>query len=55
MNEFLHILSQPDNLPIAGMLLAVLALLGVWLRQALRNDRLLRDERASDIGEEMRR
>jgi len=38
MEHFLHILRQPDNLPIAGMAVALLFLLGVWWRQARRFD-----------------
>lgn len=55
MDAFIEILSKPDNLPIAGMVVALVFLLGVWLRQAGRNDRLLRDGRADDIAKEMRR
>jgi hypothetical protein len=55
VDEFLHILTQPDNMPIAAMLVAVFFLLGVWLRQALRNDRLLRERREDEIAREMRR
>ena len=55
MTQFLSILAQPDNLPIVGMVLALVFLLGVWLRQALVNDRLIRDGRRADIEREMRR
>lgn len=55
MQQFLWILTQPDNLPIAGMALALVFLLGVWLRQALRNDRLIRAGHKDAIDREMRR
>ncbi len=55
MDNFLTILKQPDNLPIAGMVLALGFLLGVWLRQALRHDRLIRAGRKDEIEREMRR
>ena len=54
MKQFLWILCQPDNLPIVGMVLALGFLLGVWLRQALRNDRLIRDGHPEEIEREMR-
>ena len=39
MEHFLRIITKPDNIPIAGMLLLVLFCLWVGLRQALENDR----------------
>lgn len=55
MDAFVEILSKPDNLPIVGMVVALAFLLGVWARQARRNDRLLRAGRADEIAKEMRR
>ena len=55
MAQFLWILTQPDNLPIVGMVVALVFLLGVWLRQALRNDQLIRAGRRDEIEREMRR
>lgn len=55
MQHFLWILTQPDNLPIAGMAVALGFLLAVWLREALRNDRLIRAGKKADIEREMRR
>ncbi len=55
MAHFLWILRQPDNLPIVGMLFALVGLLAVWLRQALRHDRLIAQGRAAEIAREMRR
>ena len=55
METFLHILTRPDNLPIAGMVVALVLLLGVWLKQALKHDRLLEEGGEDAVGEEMRR
>ena len=53
LRQFLHILLQPDNIPIAGMLLLVLFFTWVGFRQALRNDRLIEQGREDDILKEM--
>ena len=55
MDNFLRILLMPDNLPIAGMAVALVFLLWVWARQARRHDRLIRQGRKSEIAREMRR
>ena len=55
MKQFLYILTRPDNLPIAGMVVALVFLLGVWWRQARRHDRLIREGRADEIHDEMSR
>jgi len=54
VRQFLLILSQPDNLPIAGMVVLVVVVLGVWLRQALQHDRLIAQGRKDEIGRKMR-
>jgi hypothetical protein len=54
-DNFVHILMKPDNLPIAGMVLALGFLLRVWWRQAAANDRLIRDGRRDEVGREMRK
>jgi uncharacterized membrane protein len=53
LRQFLDILLKPDNIPIAGMLLLVFFFTWVALRQALRNDRLIEQERADEILKEM--
>jgi len=53
IGQFLHILLQPDNIPIAGMLLLVLFFTWVGFRQALRNDRLIEQGREDEILKEM--
>jgi len=53
LGQFLHILFQPDNIPIAGMLLLVLFFTWVGFRQALRNDRLIEQGREDEVLKEM--
>ena len=53
MEHFWEILTKPDNLPIVGMLLAVIFCLLVAFRQALKNDRLIKQGRREDIYSEM--
>ena len=55
VRQFLHILLQPDNIPIAGMLLLVLFFTWVGFRQALRNDRLIEQGREDEVLKEMQR
>lgn len=53
LRQFLSILLQPDNIPIAGMLVLVLLFTWVGLKQAIRNDRLLEQGREEDVLKEM--
>jgi len=53
MDNFIEILSKPDNIPIVGMILALVFFLWLWLRQALRHDRLIREGRKEEIVDEM--
>lgn len=55
MDNLIHILLEPDNLPVAAMFVAMLLLLWVWWRQARRHDRLIREGRRDEIAREMRR
>jgi hypothetical protein len=55
LQQFLSILTKPDNIPIAGMLVLVLFFTYVALRQALRNDQALREGRPDDILRDMQR
>jgi len=55
VSNFLHILTQPDNLPVAVMAVALVFLLGVALKQALEHDRLTDEGREDEIIERMRR
>jgi hypothetical protein len=53
MEHFWEILTKPDNLPIVGMLLAVIFCLWVAFRQALKHDRLIKQGRKDDVYSEM--
>jgi len=53
MEQFCSIVSLPDNIPIAGMLFAILFCLGVALKQALKHDRLIAEGRKDEIYDEM--
>jgi hypothetical protein len=53
IGQFLHILLQPDNIPIAGMLVLVLFFTWVGLKQAIRHDRLVEQGREEEILKEM--
>jgi hypothetical protein len=53
MENFLDILTKPDNIPIAGMLVAVLFCLWVCFKQALKNDKLIKDGNTDRLYEEM--
>ena len=49
MENFLKILTKPDNIPIAVMLVIVIALT-IWvLRDALRNDRLIAEGKFDEV------
>ena len=51
--NFLEIVTKPDNIPIVGMLLLVLFFTWIGLRQAFRNDRLTEEGKKDDILNEM--
>jgi len=53
LQNFLEIVSKPDNIPIVGMLLLVLFFTWVGMRQAFRNDKLIEEGRKDEIPEEM--
>jgi hypothetical protein len=53
IQNFLEILTKPDNIPIAGMLLLVLFFSWVGLRQAFKNDKLTEDGKKDEIAENM--
>lgn len=55
LQQFLHILTQADNIPIMGMMLLVLFFTYVGLKQARRNDRLIEQGKRDKIIEEMRK
>ncbi len=47
--NFLEIVTKPDNIPIVGMLLLVLFFTWVGLRQGLKNDRLREEGKKDEI------
>jgi hypothetical protein len=53
MEHFWEILTKPDNLPIVGMLLAVIFCLWVAFRQALKHDKLIEQGKKDEIYSEM--
>jgi uncharacterized membrane protein YwzB len=53
MEQFLAILSKPDNIPIVGMLVAVFFCLWWSFKQALKNDRFIHQGQPDRIYEEM--
>ncbi len=53
MEQFLAILTQPDNIPIVGLLVSVLFCLYVAMKQAFRHDRLIQEGKRDEVYDEM--
>jgi hypothetical protein len=53
--QFIDILTKPDNIPIVGMLFLVLFFTWIALKQGLRNDQLLEEGRLDEILDEAQR
>ncbi len=53
LQNFLEIVTKPDNIPIVGMLLLVLFFTWIGLRQAFRHDRLSDEGKKDEIPNEM--
>lgn len=53
LQNFLEIVTKPDNIPIVGMLLLVLFFTWIGLRQAFRHDRLNDEGKKDEIPNEM--
>lgn len=51
--NFLEILTKPDNIPIVGMLLLVLFFTWLGLKQAVKNDKLIEEGKEDEIPDEM--
>ena len=51
--QFVDILTKPDNIPIAGMMLLVLFFTWVGFREARKNDQLIAEGRRDDIVKRM--
>lgn len=55
LQQFLGIVTQPDNIPIMGMMFLVLFFTYLALKQARRNDQLIARGQRDKIIEEMRK
>ena len=53
MEQFMEIATQPDNIPIIGMLILVLICLGIAMKQAFTNDRLIEKGQKDRVFHEM--
>ena len=51
--QFVDIISKPDNMPVAGALLLVIFFTWLSLKQAFHNDRLIREKRKDEILRDM--
>ena len=49
LQNFLEIVTKPDNIPIVGLLLLVLFFTWVGLKQAFKNDRLTEEGKKDEI------
>ncbi|MGH9893606.1 MAG: hypothetical protein ACREA0_16795 [bacterium] len=54
-DQFVEILTKPDNIPIAGMMLLVLFFTWAAFREARRNDELISQGRKDEILGDMQR
>jgi hypothetical protein len=53
LQNFLSIVTKPDNIPIVGMLILVIFFSWVGLRQAFKNDKLVEQGKEDQIPNEM--
>ena len=53
MDQFIIILTKPDNIPIIMLLISVVICLYVALKQAFKHDRLIEEGREDEIYEDM--
>jgi hypothetical protein len=51
--NFLAIVTKPDNIPIVGMLILVIFFSWIGLRQAFKNDNLIEQDKEDQIPNEM--
>jgi hypothetical protein len=51
--QFVEIISKPDNMPVAGALVLVVFFTWIAMREALHNDRLIREKRKDQILSDM--
>ena len=53
LQNFLEIVTKPDNIPIVGMLILVIFFTWLGMKEALKNDKLVEEGREDDIPKEM--
>ena len=53
LQNFLEIVTKPDNIPIVGMLILVVFFTWLGMREALKNDKLVEEGREDEIPNEM--
>ena len=53
LQNFLALVTQPDNIPIVGMLILVIFFSWIGLRQAFKNDQLVEQGKEEQIPNEM--
>ena len=54
-DQFVSIISKPDNMPVAGALVLVMVFTVIAMKQALHHDRFIRDGKKDQILEEMQK
>jgi hypothetical protein len=53
LQNFLEIVTKPDNIPIVGMLILVIFFSWLGLREGLKNDKLMEEGKEDEIAREM--
>jgi hypothetical protein len=53
LQNFLAIVTKPDNIPIVGMLILVIFFTWMGLREAFKNDKLIEEGKEDEILDEM--
>lgn len=53
LQNFLAILTKPDNIPIVAMLILVIFFTWLGLREGLKNDKLIEEGKEDEIPKEM--
>ena len=54
-DQFMEILTKPDNLPIAGMMFLVMFFTWLGFREARKNDDLIGEGKRDDVLKEMQK
>ena len=53
LHNFLEIVTKPDNIPIVAMLILVVFFTWLGLKEAFKNDKLIKEGREDEIPNEM--